>query len=147
MKLKYTLIDYLFRNRTKIARAFYHVMFYWLPVKKNKIVFQAHLGAGYGCNPKYITEEIIRQNLDYELVWLVRTEVFDTSNFPKQVRIVDYNNVFRSLLELATSRMWISNIRFNKFFKKGLIKKRNQIYINTWHGSLGIKKLDWMLKY
>lgn len=141
MKLKYTLIDYLFRNRTKIARAFYHVMFYWLPVKKNKIVFQAHLGAGYGCNPKYITEEIIRQNLDYELVWLVRTEVFDTSNFPKQVRIVDYNNVFRSLLELATSRMWISNIRFNKFFKKGLIKKRNQIYINTWHGSLGIKKI------
>ena len=38
--------------------------------------------------------------------------------------------------------MWIDNQRKNYFIKKGLTKKKDQYFIQTWHGSLGIKKLD-----
>ena len=45
------------------------------PIKKNKIVFSAFDGGGYGCNPKYIAEEIIRRSKlsgkNFELIWLV----------------------------------------------------------------------------
>ena len=44
-----------------------------LPVQKDKIVFENFNGNSYGCNPKYIAEEIIRRNLPYDLVWLVRS--------------------------------------------------------------------------
>ena len=142
MNLKHSILNFMYRYRIEISQVFFTLLFLWLPVKKNKFVFQAHLGAGYGCNPKYITEEIIRQNIKCEIVWLARDKFLeDKDAFPPQVRLVDYNNIFASLYELATSKFWISNIRMNKFFKKGLIKKKGQIYINTWHGSLGIKKI------
>ena len=45
------------------------------PIRKNKIVFSAFEGGGYGCNPKYIAEEIIRRMKEtgktYDLIWLV----------------------------------------------------------------------------
>ena len=45
--------------------------FRYIPIVPNKIVFINFNGRGYGCNPKYIVEEILRQKLPYELVWLV----------------------------------------------------------------------------
>ena len=44
--------------------------------------------------------------------------------------------------ELASAKLWIDNQRKNYFIKKGLRKKDGQYFIQTWHGSLGIKKLD-----
>lgn len=39
---------------------------------RDKIVFMYFWGRGYGDSPKYIAEEIIRQGLPYDLVWLVQ---------------------------------------------------------------------------
>ena len=32
-----------------------------LPVNPRKIIFDNYMGSGYGCNGKYITEELIRE--------------------------------------------------------------------------------------
>lgn len=114
-----------------------------LPVQKDKIVFENFNGNSYGCNPKYIAEEIIRRNLPYELVWLVRsvTKEKEKNVFPEQIRLVGYGSK-QALKELASAKIWIDNQRKNYFLKKGLRKKEGQYYIQTWHGSLGIKKLD-----
>ena len=48
----------------------------------NKIVFNNFNGKGYGCNPKYIAEEIIKQKLPYELVWLVKDVNNHKDEFP-----------------------------------------------------------------
>ena len=114
-----------------------------LPIKKNKIVFSNTKGnLGYGCNPKYIAEEIIKQKLPYELVWLVNTtkKNIDLKNFPKNIKIVNYRNT-QALKELATAKIWIDNQWKLYHCKKGLQKKEQQYYIQTWHGSLGIKKI------
>ena len=38
-----------------------------LPVNPRKIIFDNYMGSGYGCNGKYITEELIRECSDTEL--------------------------------------------------------------------------------
>ncbi len=114
-----------------------------LPVISNKIVFSNTNGKrGYGCNPKYIAEELIRQNLDYELVWLVdkKSKQVNFSEFPKQIKLVHYKSK-DALKELATAKFWVDNQAKYQHVNKGLEKKDEQIYIQTWHGSMGIKKV------
>lgn len=121
----------------------YKLIYRFLPIDNNKIVLSNFRGNSFGCNPKYITQEIIKRNLPYKLVWLVRNPALEVelNNFPKQVKLVNYYT-HNALAELATAKIWIANIRHIPFFKNGLSKKSNQTYINTWHGSIGIKKLD-----
>ena len=44
------------------------------PVKKQKVVFNNFYGRGFGDNPKFIAEEILRQKLPYDLVWIANDE-------------------------------------------------------------------------
>ena len=114
-----------------------------LPIKKNKIVFSSSKGKrGYNCNPKYIAEEILKQKLPYELVWLVNKndKEIDYSEFPKNIRLVDYRSK-NALKELATAKVWVDNQAKLYHTERGLTKKKGQIYIQTWHGAMGIKKI------
>ena len=61
-----------------------------LNIENNKIVFSNYFGKSYGCNPKAITEEIIRQNLPNKIVWLVENPRKERVNFPSKVKLVDY---------------------------------------------------------
>ena len=114
-----------------------------LDIEKNKIVFCNFKGSSYGCNPKYITEELLRRKLPYDIVWLVRSVKKEREKgvFPDNIRLVGYGTK-QALKELASAKLWIDNQRKNYFIKKGLVKKEGQYFIQTWHGSLGIKKLD-----
>ena len=142
MGLKQAFFNFVYHNRTKIADIYFALFFSWLPVKKNKIVFTNYQGSGYGCNPKYIAEEIIRQNLPLELVWIAKLEFFADKDFPQQIRVVNYYDQHSCLRELATASIWVDNYSKFNFVNAGLRKKKNQLYINTWHGSLGIKRID-----
>ena len=110
-----------------------------LPIQNNKIVFRHHFGS-YACNVKYITEEILRQKLPYDLVWVVNKHILKfQKDFPKDVRLV-MTGTPEAYKEYATARIWIDSERRNVFIKNGLFKRDGQIYIQTFHGSLGIKK-------
>ena len=112
------------------------------PIKKNKIVFCSLSGKGYNCNPKYITEEIIKRKLDLELVWLFNSENksdIENAGFPDCVKVVSFKK--DGLSELSDAKIWIDNARKLEHVKSGLIKRKEQVYINTFHGSFGIKKL------
>ena len=128
----------------RINRAGYYKKFCAeIPIQNNKIVFCNFNGNSYGCNPKYIAQEIIKRNLPYDLVWLVKNVKKETNKcvFPPQIRLVGFGTK-TGLKELASAKLWINNQRMNYFIKKGLTKKEGQSFIQTWHGSLGIKKLD-----
>ena len=140
--LKFLVLSFIFKKRYLVNRIYFELFFGLSCIKKDKIVFCNYQGSSYGCNPKYITEEIIAQNLPFDIVWLVKPDFNKPENFPKQVRLVNYYDKKASFKELATAKFWVDNTRKIYFVKKGLRKKRGQFYINTWHGSLGIKKLD-----
>ncbi len=135
-------IIYLFGLKFELARnKIFKTKYGNLPIDKNKIVFAQFSGKGFGDNPKYIAKEIIKQKLPYKLVWLVK----DTANedllneFPPEIKIINFRSK-KALKELATAKLWIDNQKKLYFLNKGLIKKEGQKYIQTWHGSLGIKK-------
>lgn len=112
-------------------------------VKNNKIIFMNYLGRPYGCNPKYIAEEIIKRNLPVELVWVTKKiSSKNKKSFPNVFKFVEYKNVKKCIKEFSSSKIWVCNYHLNKLFMYGLCKKDEQKYIQTWHGSLGIKKIE-----
>lgn len=108
-----------------------------LPIKNDKIVFYTMNGT-YGCNPKQICNEIIRRKLPYELVWITNKSR-EAGNFPPEVRLVPTG--VKAAWERATCRVMIHNTR-KSYFSEGFRKKPGQTYIQTWHGSYGIKKIE-----
>ena len=110
---------------------------YKIPVRNNKIFLETFSNS-YCCNPKYITEEIINRNLHCELVWGVQKK-YNKNSFPQNIKLVEYGTN-EYIEEFASSKIIIRNDRGENDLALGLIKKDNQVYIQTWHGSLGIKK-------
>ena len=99
------------------------------PMVKNKLVFFNFNGKGYGCNPKYIAEEILRQNLPYDLVWLVNDI---NEPMPEKIRKVQLDSI-GATYELSTAKVIISNTKNSLPFTK----KKDQFFIMTWHGDPG----------
>ena len=104
------------------------------PIKKNKIVCCNMKGRRYGDNPKYIVDELMKNGGDYDIVWLIRPEYME--EIPDGIRPVRYS-LFPMLYELMTAKVWIdSNTKLY-----GLLKRKGQCFIQTWHGSYGLKKI------
>lgn len=122
-------------DKTKLIKSYYS-----LPIQENKIVFSNYMGNGYGCNSKYIAEEILRRGADYDLVWLAKNNV-NQEEIPHQFRVVNYKSN-EALKELITAKIWVDNYHKISMIKKGLLKREGQTYIQTWHGALGIKKIE-----
>ena len=106
-----------------------------MELSANKIVFVNFMGRGYGCNPKYIAEEILRQNLPLDMVWLVRDL---NEPMPEKIRKVSYGSL-DSIYELATAKIIVTNTK-NLLPFPG--KKRGQFFIMTWHGGQGFKLIE-----
>lgn len=122
-------------NMRDLLNAICEMLFQFLaifPVREKKIVFDNFGGRGYGCDPKYIAEELLKRNESLDLVWLTKDIKCE---LPEGIRPVRYGSI-RAMYELATAKVWIDNIK-NAI---RLPKKRNQYYIQTWHSSLGLKR-------
>ncbi len=108
----------------------------------NKIVFDNYMGRGYGCNAKYVAEKIHEKYPNkYDMVWLLSADSIEGSSIPDWIRVVDYNSE-EALMEYATAKFWVSNYHKISFLNRGLYKKKEQCFIQMWHGSLGIKKIE-----
>ena len=117
-------------------------IFFWSKgnskIKRNKIIFWSFRGRAYSCNPKYITEFILRNcPNDFEIVWAFN----DVKNFSflrdRGVKVVKYYSR-RFFDELMTSKFVVTNTRIGIDFHK----RKGQIYIQTWHGTLALKKIE-----
>ena len=110
-----------------------------IKVQKNKILFLTY-DSTYICNPRYIAEEILRRNLDVDLVWGVPHDGrMNFKMFPERIRLVK-RGTEAMFIEQASAGIWIDNAL--EFLIYQIPKKPEQTYFNTWHGSLGIKKLS-----
>lgn len=112
-----------------------------LPVVNNKIVFDNYAGGGYGCNGKYITKALSECENVLDIVWVVKDVNSNRDSFPKGVRLVEYMSK-EAFYEYATAKVWVCNFQMVAYINKGLRKKKEQVYIQTWHGSFGIKKIE-----
>ena len=86
---------------------------------------------GFGCNPKYIVKELHRRDSGLRFVWFVNDM---TKEFPPYIRKVP-NTALSRAWWLSRSKVWIDNYRK----PLGTVKRRRQVYVNTWHGTIGFK--------
>ena len=117
-----------------ILRRICWMLFRFLPVKKNKIVFLSYYGKPYSDNPKYIAEALLRSGEDLELIWL--TEKGTDPLLPEGIRPITYESL-SYVYHMSTAGVWVDNAR-----KKYCVKKKRQHYMQTWHGSFGLKKIE-----
>jgi CDP-glycerol glycerophosphotransferase len=127
---KYLLIKYI---------SYFKIILYYVfrifPVQNNKIFIQNFLGKGYGDNPKYIVEEILRRELNYILVWAVKPEF--SKELPGIIKTVRFNGIL-SIYEEVTAKIWIDNCRKESYVRK----RKEQYYVQTWHGVISLKKVE-----
>lgn len=105
-----------------------------LPIQKNKIIFNCYSGRAYADSQKYIANEILRQNLPFQLVWLVRDNSVSIPDRIKKVRIGSYKAIY----ELSTSKIIVNNVKWLLDFNK----RKSQYYIQTWHAGFSAKLLE-----
>lgn len=103
-----------------------------LPIKNNRIFVNVYDGKGIGDHPKYIIQELIKINSDIEVVWFSERE---RTNMPV-IFAKPYS--IKSLFYMATSKIWISTVRMPLY----TLKKKKQYYIQTWHGSIPLKRIE-----
>lgn len=104
------------------------------PVQKQKIVFSNFNGNGFGDNPRYVAEEFIRRKLPWELIWVCEKP---GCTFPPGLTVIRPNTL-AFVYHMSTSAVWLDNTRKLYYFKK----KKNQTYIQVWHGGPGLKKIE-----
>lgn len=104
------------------------------PIKKNLISVCTFEGkGGFGCNPKYLVQELHRRHPEYEFVWFVNKTSWE-KEFPEYIRKVS-NTLWSRAYWLTRSKVWIDNYRK----PYGTCKRRGQYYLNVNHYTFGIK--------
>lgn len=108
-------------------------------INPKKMILWSFRGRAYSCNPKYITEYIIRNGLllDYEVVWAFNKPEEYMFLVDKGIKVIKYeSNEFYE--ELMTSHYVITNTRVGFNYHK----RNEQIYIQTWHGTMALKSIE-----
>ncbi|ACB61953.1 CDP-glycerol:poly(glycerophosphate) glycerophosphotransferase [Exiguobacterium sibiricum 255-15] len=120
---------------TKIRRKKIHKglllyrLFQQLPVQKNLVLFESFLGRGYSDNPKALYLTLQKQRPELELVWIFAKEP------NAAVKAACPNWVLRNSPKyyylMARAQYWIFNTRQPLSLKK----RRETMYLQTWHGT------------
>ena len=113
-------------------------LFYLLrifPVKKNKVLACVSGGRRYDDNQKFIMEELHKLIPDLDIVW-VKNPKYEYE-LPAWMRPVKWRS-WQWLYEYATAKIWTNNWGEPDFF----VKRKGQLYMETYHGGLGIKKVS-----
>lgn len=106
------------------------------PMDKTKIVISNFYGRGLGDNAKYILEELLRREQDNRIIWLVKSDE-EKSSLPPGVESCVWDSG-KSIYHLMTAKVWVDNCR--KYFI--MLKRKEQLYIQTWHGGGAQKRCE-----
>lgn len=102
------------------------------PVDRNLVSVCTFEGkGGFGCNPKYVVQELHDRNKDYKFVWFVNDLSKEMPDYIKKVP----NTLWSRAYWLSRSKVWIDNYRK----PYGTCKRKGQYYLNVNHYTVGIK--------
>lgn len=108
---------------------------FFLPLKKNRIMFYANNRKGYVCNPAALMETIRHNNPDeYELIWVTRFP--ESCETREGVTVVKQRSLAYYIFFLRTKYMIT-----NDMIDESLFKKSGQVFLSTWHGGGAYKKV------
>lgn len=99
-----------------------------LPVRSNWVLFESHMGKQYSDSPKYIYEELSRENRKYKYIWsFVEPDSVEVPGPSIKVK----RNSLKHFYYLVRSKYWVDNQGMAKLAPK----RKEQVYLQTWHGT------------
>lgn len=105
-----------------------------LPLQ-DKIVASTFEGRRYGDNSQFILEELHRLNPSIKIVW-IKAKNYNYP-IPDYISVVNDRSTIRKAYEYDTAKVWLDTHLLDKF----LSRRKKQLFVETWHGGLGIKKV------
>ena len=119
------------RNRRMISK------YNRIPINTHTVLFSNFNGKGFGCNPRAIAEKVHMLDPDLDLLWVCEDKK-TAGMLPDYLQPVLYesNEYFKAM---ATSKVWV----FNELIQDGISKREGQLYIQTYHGDRGFKKVGY----
>ena len=102
---------------------------------QDKIVFSSFYGENYEGNPKYISDYLLEKRNDIKHVWINHTK--RKFNLDPSIKSVKWFSI-KMIYEMATAKIWVDSHTKPIWIKK----RKKQLYIETWHGGLGMKKIE-----
>lgn len=134
---KHPIRNSLDRHMGDVART---VISNGMEVVPNRVAFITFQGT-YTCNPKAICEALVKTGAPVEIYWVVNKGTFENrpDDIPEQVKLVQKNTA-EGFRIIATSKVWVDNA--GTFMWTTMPKKKEQVYFMTWHGSMGLKRID-----
>ena len=109
------------------------------PITPGRVVCQSHGFQQYGCNPRYLTEYLLKHNPEFEIYWVFRKRV-DTSELPKGVKAVRFRT-WEYLKLMASAEFVFSNVRTDPW-RVYWHKRPGQKYVMLWHGGVSLKRIE-----
>lgn len=131
----------VYRGIRKAVISSEFVLFRLFPIKKNRVVLCNVWG--YGDNPKWVTEALVnpeiqkKENIKSKPDIIFITDTNRNQQIPNGIKVCR-NNTLRAVYMLATASVWLDCNRKEPYIKK----RKGQYYIQTWHGSLPLKKIE-----
>ena len=120
----------------KLIRFLYRIVYRFIPCQKDTILFISFHGRGYSDNPmalhQYITNHHEYQK--YRCIYAIKNHKQKNLKI-ENAKIIEYFSI-PYFFYLARCKYWISNCKLPKY----VLKKPDQIYLQTWHGT-PLKKL------
>lgn len=110
------------------------------PVARNKVLFVTST-CTCTCNPKAVARELARRRPDVDIVWILDAAAFRACHGRPDTGRAVVRWTWDAYRELSTAHVLVENAYL--LVTRGNPPKRpGQYVMNTWHGSLGIKRLD-----
>lgn len=126
-------MDWFKEFRMKVYILCYYIIRMFTRVKSNRIMLESHWGKSINCNPKAMLDYMLENNYDeYEYIVVYNGEGKTDIDNIKYVNI----RSLKYLYYLATSKYWVLNTHQMATLKP----KKNQVYMQTWHGAGAFKK-------
>lgn len=116
--------------------ASYAFFFKWFKVKEKVILFESHLGKALSDNPYHLLIALLKNDefKEFKCVVVSKKNDLDTSEsllpYINKIKFVKYKS-FEYCYYLACSKFLINDSTFSYKF----IKRKEQVYLNTWHGT------------
>ena len=108
-----------------------------MPIRKTRVLFQSFLGKQYSCNPRYVSEELVRlAGGRLEIAWSFRDPEPFRALEKTGVRVLK-SGTWEELKYALTARV----VCVNTYYKPTYPRRRGQFYLRTWHGGGAYKRV------
>ena len=108
-------------------------------VERGRVLCWAYNYKQYGCNPRYLTEYLLENYPDMDIVWVFRRGI-DISDIDKRIKCVRFRS-WEYLKMVNSAEFLITNSRTDPWHIYWH-KRPEQKYLMLWHGGAALKKVE-----